>query len=178
MLSERRKGRLEQLRDAVANRQLGEPGLIAALVGSLDDRHGDVAEYVATIALPAIGARALPSLKHGFNGDGNAADALRLISVRAIDRSKRERWPAWRFLRHTSGSEPRRIATLSGSADHAELILSFIESRSSHVRLCAFSALSGIRSNNVVTRVCVQFRKGVRDGSVGLRKTCERSTRI
>jgi hypothetical protein len=60
---------------------------------------------------------------------------------------------------------------LSGSADHAELILSFIESRSRHVRECAFKALSGIRSGDVVTRVCIQFRKGVREAAWAMRNT-------
>jgi hypothetical protein len=172
MLSERRKGRLERLQDSVSNNDLGEAGLVEALVQSLNDRYVDLAKYVAASVLPSFGASALPHLKRHFNRDGNSSDALRLIAIRSIDSAEARKLASQALPASHKRLRAEAFATLNGSADHAELLLSFVGSRSSHVRECAFKALSGIQSNNVVRNVCHHFHKGVRESSWAMRNTC------
>jgi hypothetical protein len=172
-LQERRKGRYQQLRDTVSRNELSEPGLVETLALSLGDGDKNLARYVAESVLPIVGPSAVPFLKRDFNPDGNGTDALRLIALRGIDLAE-ARILARAALQVTHKRlRAEAFATLSGSSDDAELLLSFTRSRSSESRTCAFKALSGVRKESVIDSVCRDFQKGVREAKWAMRDTSD-----
>ena len=78
-------GRLEALREGLGDRPDPDLRLVGPLMVSLEDRYGELADWVAGSALPAFGPAILPGLLRGFDPRGKAADGRRLAVICAID---------------------------------------------------------------------------------------------
>ena len=78
-------GRMEVLKESLGDRPAPDLRLLGPLLGSLDDRYGELADWVAGAALPAFGPAILPELRRGFDPMGKAADGRRLAVICAID---------------------------------------------------------------------------------------------
>jgi len=78
-------GRMEVLKESLGDHPAPDLRLLGPLLGSLDDRYGELADWVAGAALPAFGPAILPELRRGFDPMGKAADGRRLAVICAID---------------------------------------------------------------------------------------------
>jgi HEAT repeats len=86
--SDRESNRLQRLREAFARHTLADLRLVQPLLRALGDGHAPVADFVATEVLPTLGPSLLPFVEEGFNLQGKALDARRLLAICHIDKAR------------------------------------------------------------------------------------------
>ena len=139
---------------------LGQPGLLPAVVDCLGSGYTDLAELAANQVIPAYGKTAAPYIAATFNPAGKSTDARRLRALRRVDRDE-ARLQARRSLANKHPKLLKEVIhSLAGSEDDADWLIGQTRAKPSEIRFAAYSALAGITTDRVVDTVCQDVREG------------------
>ena len=136
------EGRLEVIRDAAQRGLFKDLRLMQPAVTALNDRFGELADFVTEHALPQFGPAIIPLLKAGFDPKGGNAHARRLRALCAVDKEE------GRAFCRAALDEARKevkvaiIAALKDSSKDFELLRTFTKDKSKEVRAAAIFAIS------------------------------------
>ena len=144
-LSSTGSGRVEIIRDAIANGMFRDIRLITPAVRAIDDPYPDIADMMVEQVLPKYGRAILPELRARLDIKGRGGHAQRLRLMHTIDPSGTRE-----LLLHAlnDGSKEMKVAAISClTPEGADLVLlaEQAKAKSREVRAAACSALAEAR---------------------------------
>ncbi|GKU78293.1 hypothetical protein [Paenibacillus sp. L3-i20] len=154
-LTQKGAGRLELIKQGVEDGSFIDIRTYIPAVHALRDSYSEIADYVADVIIPIIGAPALSILNEQYDMKGSSGDARMLASIYKLTTNMEEVWPKV-LLAQKEGALPIRltaIALTSGVPQFEEELLDLTHDKKKEVRSAALMALSSSRSEIVESRL-------------------------
>jgi len=173
------KGRHTALKEALANGNLHQPGLMQAVVFGLADGDTAFANFIAEEVIPAYGKVAAPLIVAALHANGKSPDERRLAALRRIDPEEARKAARLCLAAKHDYLVKEAIRCLAGSPHDAAAILPFMglgsstqgKRRTSIVREAVFEALHGNTADDVVGAVTEAFEKRIPEVSQSIEFT-------
>ena len=143
-------GRLEIIRDAYERGSFKDLRLIKHAIDALDDKYGEVGDFVADNVLPIYGTAIYPEILEGFDLKGKGDDARRLRLLNRLDAKATQPIVDEALEDGSKEVKLQAINCLQGRSDSVEFLLTQVKARSKDIRRAALQALSIIDKPKVI----------------------------
>ncbi|MCA9049612.1 MAG: HEAT repeat domain-containing protein, partial [Planctomycetaceae bacterium] len=143
-------GRLETIRDAHERGAFRDLRLIKHAIAAIDDKYGEIGDFVADRVLPMYGKAICPEIREGYDPKGKGDDARRLRLLHTLDpQATRELVDA----ALDEGSKDVRLSAiqcLEGRDDCIPFLLQQVKAKIKDVRAAALKSLASLDHADVV----------------------------
>lgn len=157
-------GRMELIKDAHERGAFKDLRLMRYAVAAIDDKYGEIGDFVAKQILPIYGKAIYPEVQAGYDPKGKGDDGRRLRLMHQLDPEATK--PLVDAALEDGSKEVKlaAIACLEGRADAVEFLLAQVKAKAQDVRAAALQAISSIDTPEVIE----VLKKALASGDAGL----------
>lgn len=143
-------GRLELIKDAHKRGAFKDLRLMRYAVAAIDDKYGEIGDFVAKQILPIYGKAIYPEVQAGYDPQGKGDDGRRLHLMHQLDAEATKPLVDAALEEGSKEVKLAAIQCLEGRADAVEFLLQQVKAKAQDVRAAALQAISSIDSPEVV----------------------------
>ncbi|PYI50319.1 HEAT repeat domain-containing protein [Paenibacillus flagellatus] len=152
-LTERGPGRLEAIRQGYEEKLYRDMRTHVAAAIALEDPFSEIAEFVSSHLLPAIGAPALPILKRQLDLKGGKGDARKLQTIYRLAGAAERELYVQAAKEGSSDVRHAAIGLLGGFPDEEAFLLEQSHDRKKEIRRAALGALAELSTEKAAARL-------------------------
>jgi hypothetical protein len=156
-------GRMELIKDAHERGAFKDLRLMRYAVAAIDDKYGEIGDFVAKQILPIYGRAIYPEVQAGYDPKGKGDDGRRLRLMHQLDPEATRPLVDAALEEGSKDVKLAAIACLEGRADAVEFLLEQVKAKAQDVRAAALQAISSIDTPEVIE----VLKKALASGDVG-----------
>lgn len=156
-------GRMELIKDAHERGAFKDLRLMRYAVAAIDDKYGEIGDFVAKQILPIYGKAIYPEVQAGYDPKGKGDDGRRLRLMHQLDPEATRPLVDAALEEGSKDVKLAAIACLEGRADAVEFLLEQVKAKAQDVRAAALQAISSIDTPEVIE----VLQKALASGDVG-----------
>jgi hypothetical protein len=141
-------GRIDYLKVILESGLVNDFRIYRLLVAALEDRDGEFADYIETAVIPEIGKPMIPFIVNSFSYEGRESDVRRFRLLRDFDYHGISEMVDKILAGNSMPLQIEAMKTLGINPDNEELLIKFIDDRHKPVRLAAYKALAGLKTES------------------------------
>lgn len=157
-------GRLELIKDAHERGAFKDLRLMRYAMAAIDDKYGEIGDFVAKQILPIYGKAVYPELQSEYNPKGRGDDGRRLRLLHQLDSEATRPLVDSALEEGSKEVKLAAIACLEGRPDAVEFLLQQVKAKAQDVRAAALQAISSFDTPEVIE----VLKKALASGDAGL----------
>ncbi|MDR1338641.1 MAG: HEAT repeat domain-containing protein [Prevotellaceae bacterium] len=161
-LTQQKGERLSDVRTAFRNGQVNDFRIYPLIDAALADRYTELADYLETAVIPAIGKPVMPCIINGFNYEGNTGDIRRFRILHKFDYDGIPEMVDRIFAGKSIPLQAEAVKTLSKNPENEDLLLKFADDKNKVIRMAAYQTLTELKTESAEKTLVELFISGKR----------------